>query len=382
MDYMNELKTLLSAFGPVTGDTVKLPPADTAVIDGSANPLNPNLLSYCFENVLGFTVPHRIAPKVDYVIEFDYRGTYGCAESRKLGFDLTIHKRYRQELIELFSRARELLLKYYLECGRTALGQNTFTMCNETCGYTEKLNFYASRIADLETRLKAQEDEQPQKIQEAMKAGENWTVLFNRYSESGHAMRQEQRYAVESYIDTYFSYLEHVLTLLYPFTPQFDPGKSYYESYIRNPRWTWSRKLSDVGGSALEPFIKPLREIKEIYRNPNAHGMFTRELKVYAQIDGWGRYPMYLGKDYLQGFIDDHPTELNYSRFCEIRALFERVTAALRDTFPIPMIFVESGIQIPVEVSLLTQGITDPDDARRRIDYLYFQMDNQINMDW
>ena len=46
------------------------------------------------------------------------------------------------------------------------------------------------------------------------------------------------------------------------------------------------------------------------------------------------------------------------------------------------MIFVESGIQIPVEVSLLTQGITDPDDARRRIDYLYFQMDNQINMDW
>ena len=110
--------------------------------------------------------------------------------------------------------------------------------------------------------------------------------------------------------------------------------------------------------------------------------MFTRELKVYAQIDGWGRYPMYLGKDYLRGFVDDHPTELNYNRFCEIRALFERVTAALRDAFPIPMIFVESGIQIPVDVSLLTQGLTDPDDARRRIDYLYFQMDNQINMDW
>lgn len=382
MDYINELKTLLQDITPATEDTVKPQPSDTAVIDASSNPLNPNLLSYCFENILGFTVRHRIAPKVDYVVEFDYKGTLGCAESRKLGFDLTIHSMYRQELLERLGRAKELLSEYYLQCGKTALDQNNFTMYNETCGYMEKLNFYSNRISDLEARLKAQKEEEPIKIHAAMKAGENWTALFNRYSEAAHANHQEQRYAIESYIDTYFSYLEHVLTLLYPFTPQFDQGKSYYAQYIRNPRWTWSKKLSDVGGDALKPFIEPLREIKEIYRNPGAHGMFTRELKVYAQIDGWGRYPMYLGKDYLRGFVDDNPTELNYDRFCEIRALFERVTGALRDTFPIPMIFVESGFQIPVDVNLLTQGITDPAAARRRIDYLYYQLDNQLNMDW
>lgn len=52
-------------------------------MDRRKNPLDPNLLSYCFDNVLGFDVRYRIYEKVNYIIEFDYKGTYGYVAHEK-----------------------------------------------------------------------------------------------------------------------------------------------------------------------------------------------------------------------------------------------------------------------------------------------------------
>lgn len=128
--------------------------------------------------------------------------------------------------------------------------------------------------------------------------------------------------------------------------------------------------------------LAPLREMKEIYRNRNAHGLFSRELKVYVPIENFGRYPMYLGKNYLQGFVDDFSISLNYERFCKVRELFGQLMGLLREEYGIPMMFIERGVFIPVKAGSLIEGITSREEAERAIEKYYYMMDNQLNMDW
>lgn len=74
----HEIKCLLKYISCVTEQTQR---DDTHQerIDYCENPLNPNLLSYCFDCILGFDVQYRIFEKVNYIIEFDYKGTYAVA---------------------------------------------------------------------------------------------------------------------------------------------------------------------------------------------------------------------------------------------------------------------------------------------------------------
>ena len=355
MDRLNELKELLKNIVPMKDNTKKPADNEIAVIDHKKNPLNPNLLSYCFDNVLGFDVRYRIYEKVNYIIEFDYKGTYGYVAHRKLSFKMLVHRDYESEIIDLFSKARNILSEHFLQCGKEVLASNHFTMENESYSFREKLGFFAERIEDLH---------------------QNQQVTRKN--------RRELLYSIETYIDVFFSYLEHVLTLLYPFTPDFDQSKSYSTNYIHNPRWTWDKKLEDVGrgDQDISEFVDWLREIKEIYRNRNAHGMFSRELKAYVQIDGFGRYPMYLGKNYLQGFVDDYDTYLDYEKFVEIKELFDRLMETLRHMYTIPMVFIDAGAPIPVLTADLTRDISTKEEAEDAVmEYLY-EIDNQWNMDW
>lgn len=387
-DYMaeninDELKKLLFNFTPINEHTKDVSEENKSVVDSNMNPLNPNLIEYCFDKVLGFKVQYRIYEKVNYIIEFDYKGTYGYIAHRKLSFKMTINKKYLEEIIELFQSARNLLEESFLNYGKLALENNQFTMENEHYQYMSKLEFYCELITELEEDLVLLETSITETLKDVSSITEHCNV-YNDYSKKRSKNRQEQKYAIESYIDSFFAYLEHLLTLLFPFTPNFDLKKSYSKNYIHNIKWSWDRKLEDVscGEKKLLDYIEKLREIKEIYRNRNAHGMFSREMKVYAEIDGFGRYPMYIGKNYLKGFIDDYHISLTYSKFEEIKQIFDSLINDLRIAHRIPMAFIEGETHIPVETVLLTENVSSIEEAERLIEYYHFEMDNQFNMDW
>lgn len=384
MDRICELKELLKNVVPVNENTKKPADNEIVMIEHRKNPLDPNLLSYCFDNVLGFDVRYRIYEKVNYIIEFDYKGTYGYVAHEKLSFAMLVHRDHEDEIIDLFSRARNILSEHFLQCGKEVLESNDFTMENESHSFKEKLDFFAERIEDLHQTLHKLEEEQPKDIKEIFGAAGDGVSKFNAYQKLKRKNRLEMLYSIETYIDVFFSYLEHVLTLLYPFTPNFDQSKSYSTNYIHNPHWTWDKKLENVGlgDEEITEFVERLREIKEIYRNRNAHGMFSRELKAYVQIDGFGRYPMYLGKNYLQGFVDDYDTVLDYEKFIEIKELFDRLMERLRHMYAIPMVFIDAGAPIPVLTADLTRDISTKEEAEyAAMEYLY-EIDNQWNMDW
>ena len=103
-----EIKDLLKDITVVTEETER----DDSVrenIDLFENPLDPNLLAYCFDIILGFDVRYRIFEKVNYIIEFSYKGTFATVGHFKMSYDLSIDKRYKAELILIFKKVRSLL---------------------------------------------------------------------------------------------------------------------------------------------------------------------------------------------------------------------------------------------------------------------------------
>ena len=195
------------------------------------NPLDPNLLAYCFDVILGFDVRYRIYEKVNYIIDFDYKGTLASARHFKMSYRLSVQKQYRDEIIATFEKVHLLLEQLFILIGEQALRNNDFSMKNESCDYFSKLKFYENRIESLVCRKKT--------IEEKCRGKYDITEIDGKYkcmrmkgSDYLIALESEITYDIEAYIDTFFSALEHVLTLLYPFTDNFSAGKSYYSNCI------------------------------------------------------------------------------------------------------------------------------------------------------
>ena len=134
-----ELKETLKDFKIINEKTYK--GNENVKIDYMENPLNPNLLSYCFKNVLGFEVYFRIAEKVNYIIEFDYKSTYAKAENKKMSYAIYVDEKYKTEIIEILENVKSLLEQLFTSIGEHALLNNKIYMKNEAPEYFEKINF-------------------------------------------------------------------------------------------------------------------------------------------------------------------------------------------------------------------------------------------------
>ena len=299
----SQIKSLLKEISTVSDQTQRNND-NCAVIQYAENPLEPNLLAYCFDIILGFDVRYKIAEKVNYIIDFDYKGTFATVGHYKMSYRLSVDKKYKEEIISVFSQVRPLLEQLFMLIGEQALANNDFSMKNEAPEYFSKLSFYETRIEKLEQRKHIVQDKCRGKYN-VVKYDRGHTCMTPMGQDYLHSLHNEITYDIEAYIDTFFSALEHVLTLLYPFTNMPSLEKSYYRNYIRNTKWAWDVKICDICGALMpEEIVSELRRIKEVYRNHNAHGGFSREMMAYVQIPNFGRFPMYVGKEYLKGFIN------------------------------------------------------------------------------
>lgn len=346
------------------------------------SPLSPDLLSYCFDIILDFDVRYKIFEKVNYIIEFDYKGTFARVSHFKLSYRLSIEKQYCDEIIAIFEKVRPLLEQLFMLIGEQALTSNDFTMKNETPDYVSKLSFYEKRIETLVKRKEIIEEKCSGKY-DVIEIDDKYKVMKMKGIDYLDELELEITYDIEAYIDTFFSALEHVLTLLYPFTDGFTISKSYYKSYIRNIKWHWEKKIQDVCGDSMPDRItSSLRYIKEVYRNHNAHGGFSREMMAYVQIPKFGRFPMYIGKEYLKGFVDAHLNNISYEMYVDAKKIFSEFWETLDTIYEIPMLFVRSGLPISVDTDCYTKNIDSVERAKCLIDKIWFDIDNQFNMDW
>lgn len=376
-----QIKTLLKDFSTVSEDT-HMQKESLEPISYFENPLRPDLLAYCFDNILGFKVRYRIAEKVNYVIEFDYKGTYAAARHFKLSYTLSVERQYRDEILSILTNVKPLLEQLFMLIGEKSLISNAFSMKNEAPEYFAKLSFYEKKIEELSKRETI--------IREKLSG--QWDITepqpgYRRIRPKGadymRSLRYEIAYDIETYIDAFFSALEHVLTLLYPFVWTPADTASYYRDYIRNTRWDWRAKVNDVcNGIMPEGLLESLRRIKEVYRNHNAHGGFSREMMAYVQIPAFGQFPMYIGKEYLKGFTDDCSDEVSFDMYLDAKKTFHEFWHTLNTSFEIPMLFIRSGLPISIDTRIYTENTTNAEEAQSLIEKMWYDIDNQTNMDW
>ena len=148
-----EIRELLKDISAINANTQR---NDDQCVDINffENPLDPNLLAYCFDVILGFDVRYRIYEKVNYIIDFDYKGTFASARHFKMSYRLSVQKQYRDEIIAVFEKVHLLLEQLFTLIGEQALRNNDFSMKNESCDYFSKLKFYENRIENLVCRKK------------------------------------------------------------------------------------------------------------------------------------------------------------------------------------------------------------------------------------
>ena len=377
----SQIKSLLKEISTVSDQTQRNND-NCAVIQYAENPLGPNLLAYCFDIILGFDVRYKIAEKVNYIIDFDYKGTFATVGHYKMSYRLSVDKKYKEEIISVFSQVRPLLEQLFMLIGEQALANNDFSMKNEAPEYFSKLSFYETRIEKLEQRKHIVQDKCRGKYN-VVKYDRGHTCMTPMGQDYLHSLHNEITYDIEAYIDTFFSALEHVLTLLCPFTNIPSLEKSYYRNYIRNTKWAWDVKICDICGALMpEEIVSELRRIKEVYRNHNAHGGFSREMMAYVQIPNFGRFPMYIGKEYLKGFINGYSDTISRQMYLDAKKVFNEFWSNLDTQFEIPMMFIRSGLAIPVNTEIYTNGIETREQAEWTIEKMWYDIDNQSNMDW
>lgn len=380
-DIEEKIKALLSNFSQLTTNILKIDEEQQAVISYKENPLNPNLLAYCFDNTLGFDVQYRIAEKVNYIIDFSYKGYYGSAKHFKMSYNVILPSQFKEEVILIFENIKLLLEDLFMLIGKEALTKNSFSMDNEAPNYLRKLMFYENKIDSLYKR-KNIVSEKANGMYDIVKH-QKYTSCIPKCQKYLRDLSYEITYNIESYIDTFFSALEHILTLLCPFVHDFSNGDSYYYKYIKNTKWTWEKKINDAceGKFPVTEFDK-LKRIKEVYRNHNAHGGFSREMMAYVGIPGFGNYPMYIGKEYLKGFINYEDSAITYEMYLEAKEVFKSFWEYLECNYELYMMYIKSGLVVPIDTSYFKNNVSSKEDAQYFIDKMWYDIDNQSNMDW
>ena len=143
----NKIKSLLKDISKVSEKTLK---EDTEeIINGisasilagtecheiSYIPLNPELMVYCFREILGFKVERHIFEKMDYIIEFDYKGTFASIQHAKLSYSLYIATKYKNEFLEILDKTKPMIEQLFLLLAEQSLSIDDFSMKNEAPEY-------------------------------------------------------------------------------------------------------------------------------------------------------------------------------------------------------------------------------------------------------
>lgn len=105
-------------------------------------------------------------------------------------------------------------------------------------------------------------------------------------------------------------------------------------------------------------------------------------MMAYIQIPNFGRFPIYIGKKYLKGFAEGEDDSVTFDMYLSTKKIFCDFIDFLDLNFSIPMLIIRSGLPIPTDTGLYMNGITSREDAQEFVEKMWYDIDNQFNMDW
>lgn len=201
--------------------------------------------------------------------------------------------------------------------------------------------------------------------------------------------RRFERTEIGSYnglaaINAYFSWLEHVLVLMFAFASE-PPTKSRLASHIGN-RWADKFKsIFDMHEPDTGRVYADLHDIAETYRNTYGHGGFDkRGAAIAVHVEGIGAVPAALSDIRSSPHFEAYPFATE--SFTDVTTKLDRVDAFLQHgPMSLAKRYIDSGLDAafdPSSRSALLRAARSVENMERLIERRSKMVDDYLNMDW
>ena len=283
--------------------------------------------------------------KVRWRVTALYKDIPVVIEDRKLGFALALPKNAPlKDAKELHKRLRgstHIVTEHLRTLSRVRLEDGRFTLSNEFGGHDARYRYFRERARE------SYASPPPEPVRGSDPDGMFTWIRCNPLKpmwEGGHD--------TIAMVNEYFSRLEHLLILVLPSVPTFDPAGGRLRALMRSG---WKKKYRAVfdlvQDASAKRFFDRLYDLKEALRNPMAHGGFLKDgASAWFHYEGIGALSLNLGRHHFARRMIDTP---QYDTICGLFDELER--------------FLDEHVYVGCGMSAVRAGMDvafDPDSLR------------------
>ena len=315
---------------------------------------------YLFQRLLGMKVWYKPLEKVAFILFMRYKETDIAYVLSKLSFKF--YQREIDEHDEIYNEIKEKIRN------AIRLSQYEFKKDVERSIGDREVIFpnYTIRFERAFECLEVQ-------VESNLNGGIDWPQYLHRAD-----------CFINSYALHLVSYMEHVLTLLYPFSESYDAQLDIKSFVTQNVSNKMESLFSGLPSDDMQIKDK-LSQITKYVRNPIAHGYLTRAYLGDVLIPGIGYIPMSYSNYSLS--TQNYPIipvnlKHQYSEMREIKGSFDNLVEKL---YPNATTIIKAGLDIkcdPKSRKKYMSVINNSDDTRDFILRELHRVYATINMEW
>ncbi|PAW41290.1 hypothetical protein CKQ70_16950 [Bacillus toyonensis] len=271
----------------------------------------PEMVFFVLVYLKGFEYEYQPMEKVLWAVPFKYQGINFNFTVRKFGFRLiseTDDESIVKSLIKKINGALKIVDNLMSPVLKEIVNKGDITFSNESALLRDRYLYFKEKACTLYNQNEC-EGETTDK--------DGYTNYIKKIERNKEAF-----FYTQAMLDAYFSFQEHLMVLLLPFS-DFDKNSESISSFIAD---TWTLKFTKVfkpsRKTEVMKYFDKLQSIKEQHRNKFAHGGFEkRDGSLLAKVDGIGYIPVSMTQQNHFSLINKN--EETFMEICQVIEQFE-----------------------------------------------------------
>lgn len=318
----------------------------------------PFILLFLFKLIKGFKIYVRPYEKVNFIIPFKYKKIRCFFSHRKFGVYLSIEnieniEKIKNEILSKLKKATQIADKILQEESLIKIKNKEIRLPNFYSKLYERYNFFRKLSHDIYS------------------------------SKKNFEKNYEASFYVDSMINGFFSLLEHILVLIFPFTENFNQNTNLLETL----KSSWKDKFKQLfdlrNDIKANKIYSKIYKIKNEYRNTIAHGFLNENYYCDVKINDVGYIPLSFSKIYNS--IHYNFFTFDDSIYNECIETFDSVLDLFENKYHRPYLIIKAGLEINLEQAEYQKYkfiLSSDENTNKYIDYVINRKEVNVNMDW
>ncbi|HFJ9423033.1 TPA: hypothetical protein ACGW48_004551 [Bacillus paranthracis] len=324
---------------------------------------------------------HQPIEKVEWVIPFKFQGCSFSFSREKFGIRLrteTLNEEVAKQMLKRLNSAIKIMERLVSPIIEGLVKKGMFTLQNRFSILRERYLFFREKATASfgGAEQKLTEVKTPVDIEKTISG------IFNHRIQT----QKEGFFYTQAMLDAYFSFLEHFLVLLLPFS-DFNKETDDVSIFIG---YDWTKKYNRIfkpdKNRSMAKHYDELQSIKERFRNTYSHGGFEKQYaSLFVQVGRLGSIPIQ-----MSGFRES----VNFSflpvkepDFQEIAKVLDDFESCLKESneWSKPMLVLDSGSDIHFDdksIERYKKTMESDTELEAFFEYEAYMYEKYANMDW